>query len=227
MRRPVTCHGVMTTRPDSYLKIRVMSEFLEEPLDPEDRLHPLKRRVYLIALGLSLIAAIAGAVLLVSFDQTAKEQTWWALPALAVWLAICWLLVYLRSTWIRGVDLLVFGGVALFFLYNTYQNFRPFNLQPQGLWLTDLWQGAVYLLAFLIFGGRRAIWAAGLFLLAQVLVGVAALAPSMNLGRRALDVSQFYLSQIVYFLLSQNLHLYRSSQVYAPGALEKSHWVPV
>jgi hypothetical protein len=28
-------------------------------------------------------------------------------------------------------------------------------------------------------------------------------------------------------VLTQNLHLYRSSQVYAPGALEKSRWVPV
>jgi len=41
------------------------------------------------------------------------------------------------------------------------------------------------------------------------------------------EAARWLLDQINKNVLTQNLHLYRSSQVYAPGALEKSRWVPV
>ena len=66
--------------------------------------------------------------------------------------------------------------------------------------------------------GVKAARSAGLFTVAF---------PGPLIQSGELSEAQFIIEDPTRVSLTQNLHLYRSSQVYAPGALEKSHWVPV
>ena len=175
----------------------------------QDELYRLKRRVLWVSLPLGFVAAMVGWVA-TDFGLQGDLYGRVSLPLFALSLGAYFLaLGFGGRTGLRVAELGVFWSTAVLMVMNLY--FTLVVVEKEGVWLTALWMGIIYLMAHYVYEPQMALRvSAGLFvgLLAS---GWAALLPQVLSGAwfDANVVVQLYGSQLIYLLLTRLLVAYR------------------
>ncbi|MCL6526932.1 MAG: GGDEF domain-containing protein [Thermaceae bacterium] len=178
---------------------------------PEEQspLYRFKRMVLWVSLPLGIVAALVGWVAN-GFGQGGGLYDRLSLPVFALSLTVCLLLLSCGGrNGLRRAEVGVFWSTALLMLLNLY--FNLLVVAKEGVWLTAVWMGLVFLLAHYVYEPGMALRvSAGLFV-ALLIVGGAALWPQVVAGAWSDPnvVVQIYGSQLIYLLLTRFLVAYR------------------
>ena len=180
----------------------------------EQALNQLKRRVYLTGLMLAAFAALMGQVLNPAPQDLGDDLI---LPSFSLTSAVCALLLWRNPATLRMVERVLFGAVVALFTLNTYRNLELASLMREGIWLTALWGGLIYIYVYAVFDIRRSWYVSVGYFGAQVLVGMIALLPGVLAGGSLQPVLspllQFYFSQLGFLLVARLVIAYEERVV--------------
>lgn len=172
-------------------------------------LYHLKRMVLWVSLPLGILASLVGWIAN-DFGRGGDFYNRVSLPAFALSLGLYLLVLSFGGRGgLRWSELGVFWSVALLMIFNLY--FNLLVLAREGVWLTALWMGLVFLFAHYVYEPGMALRvSAGLFV-ALLVSGWAALLPQVRAGIwfDPNVVVQIYGSQLIYLLLTRLLVAYR------------------
>ncbi|MGC8872851.1 MAG: diguanylate cyclase [Chloroflexia bacterium] len=174
----------------------------------------LRRRAYIVALGLGTVAALWAWV---RHGQAGHRDMFdqWVLPALAAWFAGTAAWIWCRPEARRPIEIATLAVLCAFFLAKLYRvTFGGLvGVVDETVELT-VWVAVVYLFAFVGFGARWGRWISMGFFLLNLVLGLAYGLHGLRTGRSPValyPLSQFYLSGgALIALLSVFAHLQES-----------------
>ena len=180
-----------------------------KPTESVESLRALKRRIYVWALAIGLLAILASWIPK-SFDGTTTAYTRLVYPATVV-MCLGLLIVLLRTrialVWVESI---LFAVTALSLLGRFYEilftSGSSFNLGPvEAFFNVFFWFPLVYILAFLLFENRRQLLIGSLsFFAASVILGMTYVIQEWLSERQVPLVSlllSFYLANATYIIL--------------------------
>lgn len=175
----------------------------------QDELYRLKRWVLWVSLPLGVVASLVGWVAS-EFGRLGNLYDRVSLPAFGFSLVGCLLvLAFGGRVGMRLAELGVFWSTALLMVFNLY--FNMLVVAKEGVWLTSLWMGLIFLMAHYVYDPQVALRVSTGLFVALLVSGWAAILPQVVAGTwfDPNVVVQIYGSQLVYVLLTRLLIAYR------------------
>lgn len=193
-----------------------MSRLSPTSPDEDAKLLALKRRVYPIAIAVAILGSWVGW-LVPGFPDSSDPFDRFSLPIFALWLTVWEVVLWRWPSRLVWAERAAWLGAAALFLLNTYRNLQLPVLNQEYIWVSALWQGLVYLLAYPVFGAQLAWKVSSGFLALQALAGGLAVTPYLLAGATLNDsinsLVQFYLSQIGYLVTARLIVSYEERAV--------------
>jgi len=168
----------------------------------EDLFYPLKRKIYLAILPITIVATLVSWVI-TDFGKDEDLYGKLILPGFATWMVLWFAVLLWRRAGFRAAELGIFWGSVFLLVVNLYRNLG--ELSYSGIWQPDLWMGILFPMAHIVFNPREALRISFFIYLLYVAIGLGVIIPQFRAGE-TIDwntIIHIYASQMAYFLMTR------------------------